>query len=48
MTATAAPGGVPATYSGARLLVITVSLILAPLVQVFDTAMVAIALRYMQ
>ena len=48
MTATAAPAGVPATYSGVRLLLITVSLILAPLVQVFDTATVAIALRYMQ
>lgn len=48
MTATAAPAGVPPTYSGFRLLVITISLILAPLVQVFDTATVAIALRYMQ
>ncbi len=48
MTATAAPTGAPVTYSGTRLLLITVSLILGPLVQVFDTATVSIALRHMQ
>lgn len=48
MTATAAtPGGLP-VYSGVRLLLITITLILAPLVQVFDTATVSIALRHMQ
>jgi DHA2 family multidrug resistance protein len=48
MTATASPAGAPVTYSGTRLLLITVSLILGPLVQVFDTATVSIALRHMQ
>ena len=48
MTATATPAGGPVTYSGLRLLLITVALILGPLVQVFDTATVAIALRSMQ
>jgi len=48
MSATASSAGIPATYSGARLLLITVALILGPLVQVFDTATVSIALRHMQ
>lgn len=48
MTATASPAGTPVTYSGTRLLLITISLILGPLVQVFDTATVSIALRHMQ
>src|SRR5690606_36401383 len=48
MTATASPAGAPPTYGGARLLLITVALILGPLVQVFDTATVSIALRHMQ
>ena len=48
MTTTASPAGVPPTYSGTRLLLITIALILGPLVQVFDTATVSIALRHMQ
>ena len=48
MTVTAAPAGSPPAYSGGRLMLITVALILGPLVQVFDTATVAIALRHMQ
>ena len=48
MTATAAPRSPPVTYSGVRLLLITVALVLGPLVQVFDTATVSIALRSMQ
>jgi MFS transporter, DHA2 family, multidrug resistance protein len=48
MSTTASPAGVPPAYGGARLLLITVALVLAPLVQVFDTATVSIALRHMQ
>ncbi len=48
MSTTASPAGVPPAYGGVRLLLITVALILGPLVQVFDTATVSIALRHMQ
>ncbi len=48
MTTSVSPAGAPVTYSGARLILITVALILGPLVQVFDTATVSIALRHMQ
>ena len=48
MSTAASPAGVPPAYGGGRLLLITIALILGPLVQVFDTATVSIALRHMQ
>lgn len=50
MSAGAAAGAAPPSQQlrGARLKIVTVALILAPLVQVFDTTTVAIALRHMQ
>lgn len=48
MTATAPIAGAESPLTGARLKLATVAVILAPLVQVFDTTIVAIALRQMQ
>ena len=48
MTAAAAAGSPAPPITGLRLKLVTISLILAPLVQVFDTTIVSIALRQMQ
>lgn len=48
MTAAASAGGEDLHPTGLRLKLITVALILAPLIQVFDTSLMAIALRQMQ
>ena len=42
------PAAAPPVLQGARLKVVTIALILAPLIQVFDTTIVSIALRQMQ
>jgi DHA2 family multidrug resistance protein len=42
------PSAAPAPISGLRLKLVTIALILAPLIQVFDTTIVSIALRQMQ
>jgi len=47
-TASTGPSSLPAQFGGARLRLMTVALILAPLIQVFDTTIVSIALRQMQ
>ncbi|MGD9805351.1 MAG: DHA2 family efflux MFS transporter permease subunit [Hyphomicrobiaceae bacterium] len=47
-TVAAGTGPVPGSFSSARLRLMTVALILAPLIQVFDTTIVSIALRQMQ
>ena len=48
MTVIAAPGASEPKLTGMRLRLVTIALILAPLVQVFDTTIVSIALRHMQ